>query len=247
MKLNHPIFNGPLAHRGLHNDDFDENSMAAFANAVKNGYGIELDVHLLKDGNLVVFHDENLKRVVGVDVNLSSLTYDEVKQYLLPKTKTTLPLLKDVLDLVNGQVPLLIELKLMNKFDEAFPKAVLEELKDYKYKESIALQSFNPYAMKWLRQNQTYPYLLGQLGSNILPGQSKFVHFAFRHLFVAKIAKPDFINWEVSFINKRNIQRYRKKHGLLTWTINDDKKLETAEKYADNIVFEHLKLKKGRN
>lgn len=247
MKFNHPIFKTPIAHRGLHNEFDDENSLGAFKNAVKEGYGIELDVHLMKDGNLVVVHDVNLKRVTGIDQDVTSLTKDELKNYPLLKSKTPPPLLKDVLKMVDGKVPLMIELKIENEFNEEFPKVLLELLASYPHKESVALQSFNPYAMKWLRLNQTYPYILGQLASDELPGQSKLVLFMFRHLFVLNVSKPDFLNQDVLYIKKRKIARLRRKMGVIAWTIDSKEKLKTAEKYADNIVFEHLNLKERKN
>lgn len=240
MENNHPIFTTPLAHRGLHNELYDENSIAAFKNAVDHNYGIELDVHLLTDGELVVFHDNNLKRIVGVDKEVDSLSSSDLNDYLLPKTKTPLPLLKDVLELVDGKVPILIELKIENYFNKDFPRILLELLDTYEYKDTIALQSFNPFAVKWLRKNQTYPYPLGQLGSDILPGQSKFTHFMFRNLYILKISKPNFLNYEVNFINKKKIQKYRKKRPLITWTIDNPEKLEIARKQADNIIFESI-------
>ena len=81
----------PLAHRGLHNQQLDENSLGAFKAAIEHGYGIELDVHPLKDGGLVVVHDTNLKRVTGVDVNVETLSEEDLKKYPLLLSKEKIP------------------------------------------------------------------------------------------------------------------------------------------------------------
>ena len=73
------LFERPIAHRGLHNETLTENSMGSFANAIERGYNIETDVHLLKSGEVVVFHDNTLKRVCGKDVKISDLTLEDIK------------------------------------------------------------------------------------------------------------------------------------------------------------------------
>ena len=100
-----------IAHRGLHNNNFPENSLGAFENAIKNSYPIELDVHLIADGTLAVFHDDTLARVCGKDGYVKNLTKSELKNYKLLGTEYCIPTLDEVLNLVNGQVPLLIEIK----------------------------------------------------------------------------------------------------------------------------------------
>jgi glycerophosphoryl diester phosphodiesterase len=242
MEKSHPIIKTPLAHRGLHNEKWDENSIPAFTNAIAQGYGIELDVHLMKDGNIAVIHDGNLKRVTGYDVEIASLTKDELHRYPLIVSKTLIPLLEDVLTLVDGQVPLLVELKVSNEFNPDFALRVLEILKQYHYKNTVAVQSFNPYCVKFLRANQTM-FPVGQLASDVLPGQSKFVHFMFKHLYILHISKPHFLNYEVTYIKKKKIARLRKKGmPIVTWTIDTLEKKAIAAKYADNIIFEKINL-----
>lgn len=243
MDKYHQIIKTPLAHRGLHNEMWDENSMPAFKNAVDNRYGIELDVHMLKDGNIAVVHDPNIQRVTGFDIEVKNLTAEDLSKYPLLKSKTPIPLLTDVLSLVAGQVPILIELKVDNDFNPDFAKKVLELLDAYPYKKTIAVQSFNPYCVKFLKQNQDV-FPVGQLATNILKGQSKMVNFIFRSLLVLKISKPDFLNYEVTYINKkRKIARLRKKGmPIVTWTIDNEEKKLIAFKYADNLIFENINL-----
>ena len=102
----------PISHRGVHdNDKVPENSIEAFKLAIKKGYIIELDVHLLKDNEIVVFHDDNLLRMTGVNKKIKNTTYKELQELKLLDTRYKIPKLIDVLNLVDGKVPLLIELK----------------------------------------------------------------------------------------------------------------------------------------
>ena len=101
-----------FAHRGLFNPKLGipENSMPAFSRAIEKGYGIELDVQITKDNRIVVFHDYSLGRMCGIDIPLETKTYAELQELCLQNTRETIPLLSDVLKLVNGQVPLLVEI-----------------------------------------------------------------------------------------------------------------------------------------
>lgn len=237
----HPLFSVALAHRGLHDDHVDENSMLAFEKAIEKGYGIELDVHISKDNKIVVMHDKSTKRTTGVDLMINETTYDELKTLSLLLTKQKIPLLSDVLALINGRVPLLIELKAENEVPPDLVSETLKIVATYPYQESVALQSFNPYVVRDLRKANT-GMPVGQLLSDNLPGQSKFVHFMYRSLFILKISKPDFFNYEVTYIQKRIIQRKRRSLPLLTWTIDNVDKLAKAKTLADNLIFEKIKI-----
>lgn len=243
MDKQHLIIKTPLAHRGLHNEKWDENSIPAFQNAVDHGYGIELDVHLMKDGNIAVLHDASLKRVTGFDVVIDDLTIEDLAKYPLLKSKTTIPLLTDVLNLVSGKVPILVELKVENKFNPELARVVLEILNAYPYKKTIAVQSFNPYCAQYLKQNQDV-FPVGQLATDVLPGQSRLVHFMFKSLLILKISKPDFLNMDIKYIAKKSkVKRLRKKGmPIIAWTIDSEDKKLTASQYADNLIFEIINL-----
>ncbi|HML99857.1 MAG TPA: glycerophosphodiester phosphodiesterase family protein [Bacilli bacterium] len=233
----------PLAHRGLHNQQFAENSLGAFQNAVAAGYGIELDVHLIKDGSLVVVHDNNLKRVTGKDGLVENLTAEELKEYPLLIGGELIPSFDAVLALVNGKVPLLIELKVENDFNPKLVDLVMKSLEKYPFLENTAVQSFNPYAIKYIRAQYPNRFPYGQLISKDLPGQSKMVHFVFKTLLVNKISHPDFVSYDINFLPFWRIRRLRKKGmPILSWTINSEEKLQKGRKYSDNIIFETIKL-----
>lgn len=102
-----------IAHRGMHSikNGIPENSIKAFEKAIENSYIIELDVHILKDKSVIVFHDDNLKRMTGLNKDVRDVSYNEIKDLKLQNTNFNIPLLKDVLKLVDGKVPIIIELK----------------------------------------------------------------------------------------------------------------------------------------
>ncbi len=242
-KINHPIFKVPLAHRGLHNQEIDENSMPAFERAVEHGYGIELDVHATVDGKVIVMHDLSALRTTGIDLDVTKATYAELLELELNITKTQIPLLSDVLTMVDGKVPVLIEVKAENSVPYNLVSAVLAVLNEFKHLENLAVQAFNPYVVKELKKAKT-GVPVGQLMSDSLPGQSKFVHFMYRSLLILQVSRPDFFNYEVKYISKRKIQRRRKKLPLITWTIDTYEKYDLANKYADNCIFEFINIKK---
>ena len=106
----HPFLGVKWAHRGLHDKKrgIPENSFPAFRAAIEAGDGIELDVHLTKDGQLVVFHDDTFERICGRRGRVEDTSYEEMQKYRLAETKERIPLLSEVLQLVDGKVPLLI-------------------------------------------------------------------------------------------------------------------------------------------
>ena len=222
-----------IAHRGLWNENFPENSLSAFKNAIENNYAIELDVQLLKDGTVIVFHDNNFNRVLEIDKYVSNSTIEEIKKYTFKNSFETIPTLKEVLELVNGQVPLLIEVKNSLKVGE-LEKATWEILKDYKGE--FAIQSFNPYSLGWFKEHAPN-VLRGQLSSFFKGEKLSFIKKIFlKKLRLNKVSKPHFISY-----NAENIpNRYIKKCGLpiIAWTIRTQDEYMKVVKYVDNIIFE---------
>ena len=142
------------AHRGLHGTvDADtyaaENSLTAFRRAVEHGFGIELDVHVTKDGEVVVFHDDTTDRVTGVKGKVKDFTLAELRELRLSGTEDTVPTLKEVLALVDGKIPLLIEIKETGT-DHSISEATAEVLKDYNGE--FIVESFSPLAFGAFRK-----------------------------------------------------------------------------------------------
>ena len=111
------LFDRPIAHRGLHDEQYPENSMPAYEQAIAHNFNIEIDVHVSKDGEVVVFHDDNLKRVCGVDKLVKDCTVKELKSYPLANSEYVIPTFKEFLALVDGKVGILCEIKGINPFD----------------------------------------------------------------------------------------------------------------------------------
>ncbi len=230
----------PIAHRGLHDGnvlggDIPENSKKAFERAIERGYTIEMDVRLSKDNKIIVFHDDDLVRMTGVNGKVVDYTYEELQNFSLNKTEEKIMLFCDFLKLVDGKVPLLIELKDMPK-KRGFVKMVYEELKGYNGK--FAIQSFNPlYVRKIKKLDKTI--LRGQLATLIVPSNiSWFNSMVISKMLLNFITKPDFISFDIRGLPYKKARR--KNTLLLGWTIRTEEDYKKAVKYVDNIIFEHI-------
>ena len=230
------------AHRGLHSEGVPENSMAAFRAAKEGGYGIELDIHLMKDGNLAVIHDSSLKRTAGVDVYIEDLTVSDLDVFRLEGTNEKIPLLSQVLELFNGEAPLIVELKVWNNNVNALCKAVCDLLDNYQG--SYCLESFDPRCIAWLRRNR--PDLIrGQLTENFFKSNSKLpwmLKFAMRHQLLNVSTRPDFVAYR--FADRKTISNVicRKLWGIqgVTWTIRTKEDFDTAVKEGWLPIFENF-------
>ncbi|MEE0399173.1 MAG: glycerophosphodiester phosphodiesterase family protein, partial [Christensenellales bacterium] len=193
---------------------------------------------------VAVHHDNSLKRVCGKDVKIESLTSEQLKDYPMTLGGEIIPTLPEMLKLVDGKVPILIELKTLCGWrNNSLAKAVLRDLKDYPYKDVIALQSFDPFAVKWCRKHQSeYPF--GQLASGVgEKGKTpKFLNDLMGHLVVNKLSKPMFTSYDVNSAPNEYIAKTRESMPVFAWTIRNEKDLEKARAYADNIIFENLSL-----
>lgn len=229
------IVNTPICHRGFHNaDSIPENSLASFEEAAKRGYAIELDVRATKDDQIVVFHDDKLSRMTGIDGYVSNCEYSAIKNLRLQKTKEHIPTLEETLKLINGRVPILIEIKNNNKV--SFEKDVLALLKNYKGE--YAIQSFNPFSLEWFKKNA--PQIKrGQLSSFFkgedMPHYKKAI---LRKMKLNKISEPNFISYDVRNMPNKYCKKYSKKLPILVWWIGSKEQANLAKSYADNIIFE---------
>lgn len=228
----------PFAHRGVHNE-YPENSMPAFEKAIELNLCIELDIHLTKDSQLVVFHDDNLKRMTGANEFIKFLTYDQIKQYKLDNTNHTIPLLKDVFDLVKGKVPILIEIKTNNNMKKLVP--ILKEQID-NYKGKVFIQSFNPFALR--RCYKAMPNILrGQLSSFFVRDHLKFYKkIPIKKLFFKNFSHIDFVSYNLEnlpnkYVNKMDIP-------VLTWTIKTQEDYDKAKLNANNMIVDNVEVLK---
>ncbi len=229
MRLNssHWLLTKPIAHRGLWNNEVPENSLLAYENAINHGFPIEIDVHKSKDGVLFVFHDDNLKRMTGVDSLLHEKTSKEIKELFLNATKEKIPTLKETLEKINGKVPLLIEIK--NQPDDSVVEDTVNMLKSYKGE--FALQSFNPLYI--IKIKKLAPeFIRGVLGSAYKGKSGLITRFVIKNLSLNFLAKPDFISYNIENLP------LKRKLPLLAWTITDQEMAKKAKTLANNIIFE---------
>lgn len=228
------------AHRGLHNNKSEapENSMAAFEKAIEAGYGIELDVQLTKDQIPVVFHDETLKRVCGVKGNVRDYTYEELQQFTLFSSQEHIPLFEDFLKRVDGQVPLIIEIKIHEKASKVC--AVTDKLIQ-EYKGVYCIESFHPLAVTWYKKHRP-EVIRGQLSSSFNTPEKRetFGMFIMHYLLTNFISRPDFIAYDHH--HKGNISRFLCRHLYkvlsVAWTIRSQKELDAAKADFDLFIFE---------
>lgn len=228
------------AHRGLHDNESDapENSMAAFARAVEAGYGIELDIRLSKDKIPVVFHDETLSRVCGVEGKVVDYTYEELQQFSLCNSAQRIPKFEDVLGLVDGKVPLIVEFKMENMDVSLCPIAdrLLRE-----YRGLYCMESFNPLALWWFRWHHG-KVMRGQL-SDAFSKEGKFhgpAYFVVQNLLVNFIGKPDFVAYHHIYyrILSLRICRGLYRNTAVAWTIKSQEELNRARKHFDIFIFD---------
>lgn len=232
------------AHRGLHSETKPENSMAAFRSALNHGYGIELDVHLLKDGNLAVIHDSNLARTTGKDGVIEDLETSDLWEYNLEGTPQVIPTFKEVLDLFDGKAPLIVELKVAGNNYAQLCEKVCQMLDSYKG--LYCLESFDPRAVRWLRMNR--PELIrGQLAENFLKSPTAkvpwIVKLVMTHQVLNFYTRPDFVAYK--FDDRKTLANaiVKKWWGTprVAWTIENQQDFDTAKKEGWIPIFENFR------
>lgn len=217
-----------IAHRGIHNEAIPENSMKAFSLALKKNIPIEFDVHILKDKNIVVFHDDNLKRMTNKDKFIKECTYEEIKDLKLKNTNEKIPLLKDVLKLVGGKVLLDIELK-MDVTDHSLEDGLIEILKDYNGE--VILKSFDYRKVKYLKKHTNYKIGL------LIKRMSGFKDFIIRNINFNILIKPDFLACNKNMLDCKSVKTFKK--DIYIWTIKnkDELKIYKSDYYISENIF----------
>lgn len=256
-----PFVGKLYAHRGLHDNkgNAPENSMAAFHKAVEVGYGIECDVQLTRDGIPVVFHDFTLSRVarydkgyespfavhnldgsIGVKGKVSDYSYEELQHFHLLDSKEKIPKFEDFLKLVDGRVPLIIELKI-DMFDTGVCPVADALLR--KYKGDYCIESFNPLGLLWYRKH--HPQVMrGQLAEDFLKDDELDLHSGIwkvpSYLMLNFITKPDFVAYNYKHANNfsRRVVRKLFRNVSAAWTIKDQKALDENRGKFDIFIFD---------
>ncbi len=234
------LVQSPIAHRGLHDKEHPENSISAFENAINEGYPIELDVQMIADGTVIVFHDDSLSRLTDNDGYVKFLNKSDLDILTLKDSKEKIPTFEEVLDFVAGRTPILIEIKNQGKVGE-LEKKVVDILKNYKGE--YAVQSFNPYVLEYFYKHA--PNIIrGQLAGFFKGEKLSFIKkYALKRMLLnKKISKPNFISYEAKRVPNRFIRKY-KSIPLLVWTVRNQSEYLKVVKYCDNVIFEGFEPK----
>lgn len=227
---------GVLYHRGKHDFNVKENTIEAISGAIEDNLGVEIDVRMSKDGMVVVSHDDSLKRVFNIDRKISECSYEEVKELTLGK----IPLLKEVLELVNDKVGLMIEIKSskVGKLEENVYKILKE------YKGRYVIVSFNPMTLSYFRKKDS-SIIRGQLSYNYKDSEYNFiVKFILSRMILNFISKPHFISYGIKGYNYKLLAKYHKKgYFIIGWPYDSEKDREKLLEVYDNMIIEGLNIK----
>lgn len=228
------------AHRGLHSESIPENSLAAFEAACRKGFGIELDIQLSGDGEVMVFHDYTLIRMTGKEGKVSDFTVAELKTFSLNGTDQTIPTFAEVLALVNGRVPLLVELKGEDLNASLCPKAAAL-LRDYAG--PYCIESFNPLLIRAMRKELPEAWY-GQLYTNVCKEKKKVtvLNLLLTAMAFNFLARPDFIAYNYVYRSALAVRLATKLHSApkFVWTVRDKTELGRAHDLGEYPIFERI-------
>ena len=222
----------PVAHRGYHdmNTQIWENTLSAFSRAIEAGFAIECDIQLSSDSVPMVFHDHDLQRLCNMNGEVRERTAGELRMLSIGGTADKIPTLRQMLDLVKGRVPLVIELKGIDaEHDDGFAEAVLEVLEGYEGK--VALMSFDYHLLRALKVAEC-PWPVGLTAEGVKP-ENFAAHREAMDLGL------DFTSYCVAHLPNDFVADLREKGApVITWTVRDEIMRAQTYKYADQMTFE---------
>jgi glycerophosphoryl diester phosphodiesterase len=222
------------AHRGLHDGSVPENSLAGFAAAIARGLGIECDLRVSADGRAMVFHDAELERLTGHAGRTSELSVGELTALRLRGSAEHIPTLRDMLSLVAGQVPLLLELK-TNRHESVHRlcRAVRRDIDGYRGE--LAVMSFDPRIGNWFAQR--LPDL--PRGLVVSEEDARTLAGAIRRRLSLRHARPQFLAYDIRDLPSRFAARQAARGlALLTWTVRSAAQIETARAAGATPILE---------
>lgn len=230
-KIN-PVFLKGIAHRGLHDEKFTENGLLAFENAINHGVAFEFDLHLTKDNELVVCHDEDLKRTTGKEGIIEDLTLKEIRDNYRLLDGGVVPTLQEVFDLNQERVPMVIELKVFRKNYKPLAKRCIEAFKQIKDKRNAMIISFDPRSL-WPLKHE------GFIRSLLVAKSDEYTWF-FRHTLES-------VDLEDVLFEESRVRRYAKKHFTNAWTIDSKEKLGKVLPFVDTLTYQHIEPELVKN
>jgi glycerophosphoryl diester phosphodiesterase len=220
----------PFAHRGLHGQGRVENSRAAFRAAIEAGHGIELDVQASRDGEGIVFHDYQLDRLTAESGDLAARTAAQLGAIRLSGTDETIPTLREVLQLVAGRVPVLIEVKAPDREVTRLCLAVFRALEGYRG--PLGVMSFNPEVPRWFAAHA--PRVLR--GLVVTENGKRGLRGRLERAFAFWRSGAQFLAYDIRDLPSRFARRRRVP--VFTWTVRSDEDHERAALHADQIIYE---------
>ena len=244
MALNSIFLSRPFAHRGLHGKEITENSRAAFQAAMCKGFGIELDVQGLADSSPVVFHDDFLERLTNAQGQVSHLKVKNLEKIYLSNGES-IPTLEEILNLVNGKVPILLEVKDQDGMLGKNIGQLVQKTANLinAYRGPLAAMSFNPFVVKAL-ENLSPKIPRGLVTDDFFSKEWGFLGLeqkeSLNKMLFSKTSQLDFISHNVTKIRSPQINLARKEHlPILCWTVRSSIQEREARKIFDNITFEN--------
>lgn len=231
----------PIAHRGFHNEKIPENSPAAFKAAMEKNYAIETDIRITRDKKVIVFHDDSLERMCNISGRVIEKDLSEIQKLNLKNSGEKIITLSEFLKLIDGKVPLLIEIKNDGKVG-VLESLAIEELKTYKGE--FAVQAFNPFVLKYFKINA--PEILRGILSCYFKGEKLafYKKFLLKRMRFNKSSEPDFISYAIENLPNRYVEKY-KNLPLIAWTIRTKEGLAKAKALQANIIFENEEIFEG--
>ena len=222
------------AHRGRHGPGVPENSLAAFAGAVEAGLGIECDIQRSRDGAAMLVHDWDLRRLTGLEGRLADHSAEELAQIAFLDSEHRLARLEDLLALVEGKVPILVEIKSRRAYDvEDSCAAVATALADYRGK--AAVMSFDPRVCRWFARHA--PAVTR--GLVMREDHVGMTRKAWQRHLALWAARPEFLAYHIAALPNRMVGNLRAQGlPILTWTVDDAEKLARAGAFADAAIAE---------
>ncbi|MCI1244699.1 MAG: hypothetical protein LKG11_01945 [Bacilli bacterium] len=219
-----PLFFSGIAHRGYWNESLSENGLLAFKNAIDHNLAFEYDIHLSKDGQLVVCHDENLIRTTGKEGVIERLTLKEIKEGYRLLDGEEVPTFQELLDLNEEKEPMVIELKVFEKNYKSLARAAMKVLRrEIKDRRNVWVISFDPRALLFI-----HGFVRG-----LLVCKEHAWTLKLRHLFES-------LDLEDSLVRDPRVIRYRKSRPINVWTIEKPEQIAAVSPYVDTMTFQRL-------
>lgn len=225
-----------IAHRGMHNNlDTPENSINAIKESLKENIPIEIDVQLTKDNQIVVFHDNDLKRMTNTEGLVTNKTLADLKKLKLLNTDESIPTLEEVLKVINNQVLLFIEVK-HTKDVKLMCEILIKYLEDYG---NYAIKSFDPRIINWLKKHK--PDI--PRGLIMMKHHKQLKNMIYNNNLIFKYCKPDFISISKGLYKTKKFQKISNKIPTLVWTIKNYSEISDFQKNILGFVCNNLPLK----